>query len=140
MPGSVAGREIWKFGVVAAAGATVVNVILLVAAKAAGVEFFSPDPRTGDPTEIGIVQVISLTLIPMLLGTAAAAIAERLNRPLRWVQIPVIVLTLLSLYAPLSLDAELSTKLSLTAMHLIAGGALVAALERVNRTRAPSSV
>ncbi len=116
-----------------------VNVIILVAAKAAGVEFFSPDPRTGDPTEIGIVQVISFTLVPMLLGTAAAAIAERLNRPLRWVQIAAVVLTLLSLYAPLGLDAELSTKLSLAAMHLIAGGALVTALERVNRTKLSAS-
>lgn len=139
MPGSVAGREIWKFGVVAAAGATVVNVIILVAAKAAGLEFFSPDPRTSDPTEIGIVQVISITLVPMLLGTAAAAIAERLNRPVRWVQILAAVLMLLSLYAPLALDAELSTKLTLAAMHLIAGGALVTALGRVNRTKAPAA-
>lgn len=137
MAGSAKGRAIWKFGVVAALGAAIVNVVILVAANAAAVEFFAPDPRTGNLTEIGVPQVIFVTLFSSLIGLAVAAIAERLGRPLRWVQVGGVAATLLSLVSPLTLDAELATRLVLSLMHLIAGGAFVGALGRADRAVAP---
>jgi hypothetical protein len=137
MAGSAKGRAIWKFGVAAALGAAIVNLVILVAASAAGVEFFAPDPRTGNLTEIGAPQVIFVTLFSSLIGLAVAAIAERLDRPLRWVQIGGVVATLLSLVSPLALDEELATRLALSLMHLIAGAAFVGALGRADRVGGP---
>lgn len=139
MVGSAAGRAVWKFGVMAAVGAGVVNAIILVAAKASGVDFVVPDQRTGGTMEIAVVQVILLTAFPLLVGTALAAVVERFGKPIRWVEYLAMVLALLSLYAPLSVDSDLSTKLVLSSMHVISGVALVTALERAAQVDAPAA-
>ena len=88
-----------------------------------------PDPQ-GKLVEVGLGQVALMSIAPLLLGTAAAAIAVRYKVNLRWVQGLALVLTLLSFIAPLSLDSGTSTKLILAAMHVVAGVAFVGAIER----------
>ena len=125
--------KVWKAGAAAALGAAVLNMILLIAAKAAEVQFLVPDLQ-GRIVEIGIGQVALLSVFPLLAGTAAAAGVRRLSVDLRWVQGVAVVLTLLSLLSPLALDSPASTKLVLSAMHVVAGIAFVAAIERDRQT------
>lgn len=131
----VAGSQIWKVGAVAALATAVVNVVILLTAKAAGAEFFVPDMQ-GRIVEVGIVQVALMSIVPLMLGAAAAALAARLSVSLRWVQGAAVVLTLLSFISPLALDSPVSTKLVLSAMHVVAGIAFVAGVERVNQAAA----
>jgi hypothetical protein len=128
----VPGSQVWKVGAVAALATAAVNIVILLAAKAAGVEFFVPDMQ-GRVVEVGIGQVGLMSVFPLLLGTAAAALAARFSVSLRWVQGAAVVLTLLSFISPLALDSPVSTKLVLSAMHVVAGIAFVAGVERVNQ-------
>lgn len=127
----VAGPQIWKVGAVAALATAVVNGVILLTARAAGVEFFVQVP--GQIVEVGIGQVALMSVLPLMLGTAVAALAARFSVSLRWVQGAAVVLTLLSFISPLALDSPVSTKLVLSAMHVIAGITFVAGVERVRQ-------
>lgn len=129
----VAGKQIWSVGAVAALATAVVNGVILLVGKAAGVEFFVPDMQ-GRIVEVGIGQVAMMSILPLLLGTAAAAVAARFSVSLRWIQGAAVVLALLSFASPLALDSPVSTKLVLSAMHVVAAVAFVAGIERVNQT------
>lgn len=133
-PVRVASRQVWKVGAVAALGAAAVNAVILVVAKIAGVEFFVPDMQ-GRIVEIGIGQVALMSILPLMLGTASAWIASRLSVSLRWVQGTAALLTLVSFVSPLALDSPVSTKLVLSAMHVVAGVAFVAGVERAHQAR-----
>lgn len=128
----VTGSHIWKVGAVTALATAVVNAVILLTAKSAGVEFFVPDMQ-GRIVEVGIGQVALMSVLPLMLGTAAAALAARFSVSLRWVQGAAVVLTLLSFISPLALDSPVSTKLILSAMHVVAGIAFVAGTERVHQ-------
>src|SRR5687767_8355760 len=93
-PVRVAGRQIWRVGAVTALAVAAVNAVILVIAKAAGVEFFVPDMQ-GRIVEVGIGQVALMSILPLMLGTAASWIATRLSVSLRWVQGAAVLLTLL---------------------------------------------
>lgn len=134
-PTRVAGKEIWKVGAVTALAVAIVNVVILLVAKAAGVEFPVPDLQ-GRIVEVGIGQVAIMSIVPLLLGTAAVAAAVRFNLKLRWVQAVGVVLVLLSFISPLALDSGISTKLVLSVMHVVSGTAFLAAVERINQTGA----
>lgn len=70
--------------------------------------------------------MIALTVVPLLQGLALAAIvARRSSERLRVMRILAIVLTVVSLVPPLTLDASLATRLVLAAMHPVAGGAFL---------------
>lgn len=130
--GSKDGGRVWRAGATAAVAAAAVNVVILVAAKAAGVQFFVPDMQ-GRIVEVGIGQVALMSILPLMLGTAAAAVAARFSAGLRWIQGAAVGLTLLSFIGPLALDSPASTKLVLSAMHVVAGITFVSAIERVNQ-------
>lgn len=134
-PNRVAGSQIWKVGAVAALATAAVNAVILLTAKAAGVEFLVPDTQ-GRIVEIGIGQVGLMSVVPLMLGTAAAALAARFSVSLRWVQGGAVVLALLSFVSPLALESPVSTKLVLSAMHVVAGIAFVAGIERVHQAGA----
>lgn len=128
----VAGSQIWKVGAVTALAAAVVNGVILLTAKAAGLEFFAPDMQ-GRIVEVGVGQVALMSVFPLMLGTATAALAARFSVSLRWVQGAAVVLTLLSFISPLALDSPVSTKLVLSAMHVVAGISFVAGIERLHQ-------
>jgi hypothetical protein len=89
------------------------------------------DPSNGDPMEVNLGLVIGFTLAVSLLGWAALALLERLTGRARtiWTVLAVVVL-LLSFAAPLSANAETSTKVMLSLMHVAVGAVLIPALRR----------
>lgn len=123
--------KVWIYGFGAAGIAAVANVILLLIGKAANVPFLVPGP--GDPEVLRAVDpimVIMATVIALGIGTAATAlIAPRITNGLTRFQVLAATLTVLSLGAPLT-QAGGATSLWLASMHLVAGVAIIAALQR----------
>lgn len=134
----VEGKEIWRIGSGTALAVAAINVTILLVAKAAGIDFSVPDLQ-GEIVEISAGQVAIMSLGPLLLGTAAIAVAVRLNLNLRWVQAAGVVLVLASFVSPLALDSGVSTKLVLSSMHVVSGLAFIAATQRLNRGAEPNS-
>jgi hypothetical protein len=123
--------SIWRTGLVAAAVAAAVNLALFVVGRATDVSFAVPafQPDAGR-MRISAIQVVVTSIAPLLVGTAIAAFAAARGR-LRAAQIAGGLFALVSLGAPLSLEAATATKLSLAMMHVIVGTAFVLALQRV---------
>lgn len=123
--------------IVAMGVALAVNLALLVLGGAAGASFAVPDRRqAGELMEVGAWAVALSTLLPLAVGLAVAALLpRRWPRASRALEAAAVVITLVSLGMPLTLDTDAGTRLLLAAMHLVVGGAYVAAL----RTGAPPS-
>jgi len=85
---------------------------------------------TGDPVSLG--PVISLSLIPNVLGGLVLWGVRRAGRTVRLFQIIVVVATVLSFATPFTLPgAPLSMILVLELMHVVAGAAAVFVTPRV---------
>ena len=125
---------LWRYGLAATAVATVVNLVIHTAGKATGVSFvvaFSAGDKT---MHITAAHVAALTVVPLLIATALAAVASRRSMAtLRAVQIVAGVVAVVSLVGPLSLTAELGAKVALASMHVVASAAFVLAVERARR-------
>jgi len=130
--------SVWRSGVGSAAVGAIANLAIYVAARAASVSFVIPSfSPGGEPVAIPAGQVVFVTLVMLLIGTAVAAFAQGRGR------LPVVkwlagVLGVVSLGAPLSLDVDTSTKLVLASMHIVAAATFVIALRRIEpATRGP---
>lgn len=122
------GLNWWQAIGAAAVAATVVNLLILLAGRAAGASFEFVD--RGDLHVITAVGVITSTVPPLVLGTALAALLG-----LWW---PVFIrlaqfigggLALLTVAGPLMTDADTATRVALALMHVVVGVAVVLSLE-----------
>lgn len=122
-------RGIWRNGFAGASVAVVANLMILAVSSAAGTSFLVPGFGGMGAARVTGVQVFVTTMFAMLAGTAATAVASRSGR-VRAVQLAGALFAIVSLGAPLSLQADTPTKLSLAAMHLVAGIIFVLGVHR----------
>lgn len=125
---------LWRYSLAAAPVAAVVNLVIHTVVNATGVSFvvaFSAGDKT---MHITAAHVAALSVVPLLIASALAAVASRRSMAtLRAVQIVAGVVAVVSLVGPLSLTAELGAKVALASMHVVAGVAFVLAVERARR-------
>ena len=130
-------HRLWRLGGVAALVAAVVNVAVLLAGRALGVSFDIPTA----PSPIGPVQVVISTIGPFAVGLGATAVVASQNPArLRTMQVVAVMVTALSLASPLLLASDPASRVALSAMHVVACGAFVATLRRVDPQRAGRAV
>ena len=127
-PGSPAALR--RPALIATAVALGLNLALLAVGTATGASFAVPDrARPGELMQIGPVPVALSTVLPLVVGFAAAALlARRWPRVRRVLAVVAVVVTLASLATPLTADTDAGTRLLLSAMHLVVGAAYVGAL------------
>lgn len=120
----------WRVAMTALAVAAAANLALLLAGKAAGASFTVPDrAQDGAVIDIGFGAVLLSTVLPLAAGLAVTAvIARRWPRARRVLQVLAAAVTLASLGFPLSTGTDTGTRALLAAMHLVVGGAYLAAL------------
>jgi Family of unknown function (DUF6069) len=111
------------------------NVILFFITQAAGVVYDIPMGGPGSPlTPLPFPAVAVATLIPAIGAGALLAIMGRfLKQPLRIFQIVALVFLVVSMIPSMTLPVPLGTRLALSAMHIVAGAAIVWGL--TTRTR-----
>lgn len=124
-------RALWRPGAIAAALATAVNLVILGVGRVAGISpivSFGPGAMS---TEVGAFEVIVNTLVPFGLGLLLTALVVR-RRPhrLRTMQMVAAVIAAVSLIPPLTVDAQIATRIMLAVMHVVVGAAFLAALGR----------
>ena len=107
--------------------ATAANLVLYAGGRAAEVPFGVPawGAAAGQVSDVTAVQVAVSSLLPLLIGTAALALAAGRATVLRALLIAAAAFTVLSLAVPLTLDTDGATRGLLAAMHVVAGGAFV---------------
>ena len=120
-------RSTFREAAIGALAATVANVALWAAGRAADVGFLV-SPVAGPPTmQVGLFLVVLTTLLAFAVGWAVLAVAARRSR--RWVHVVMAaaaVFAVVSAAAPLSLAHDTATGVLLAAMHLVTGAAFVA--------------
>jgi hypothetical protein len=128
------GSSAWSYGLVAAGAAAVANVAVFLVGSALGVPFQVPAfGQPGTTQAINAVAVVIATVIPLAIGTAAAALlTPRLRNGFLKLQVLAGILTVLSLGAPIN-AANGATVVWLAAMHLIAGVAFILGLQRAKK-------
>jgi hypothetical protein len=121
------GRSTFRVAAIGALAATVANVALWAAGRAADVGFLV-SPVAGPPTmQVGLFLVVLTTLLAFAVGWAVLAVAARRSR--RWVHVVMAaaaVFAVVSAAAPLSLAHDTATGVLLATMHLVTGAAFVA--------------
>jgi hypothetical protein len=132
----MAGKQFWRRTGLVIPVAAVVNVAVYLIARAIGGEILVP--MGGAPAPLSVVPVAVSTIIPLVVAAVLLLVLRRVgvSSPRVFAGV-VIVVTLLSLLAPLTADLSVSNKLVLVAMHLVAGLAALVGLTPLNRpTRA----
>ncbi len=113
-------------GLVAAVVAAVATTVVAALAKAAGVDFVFPRDSGESIPLMGFTQV---TFILSAIGLLAAFGLRRwAARPARSFLRLAVTLTALSLVPPSLVDAQVSTRLTLVALHLLAAAIVVPAI------------
>jgi len=120
-----------RVGASVAVISAVVNVAIWSAASLGGVAF---DVTPGETTQhVGSPMVLVMTVLPLVLGTAALAVTRRSAkawRVLAWVGLALGVLTV---GMPFSATASDGTHFALAAMHLVVGATWFAVVSRALR-------
>lgn len=126
------GLSWWQAIVAAAAGATVVNLLILLIGRAAGASFELIDGAALHAVTVG--GVITSSAVPLVIGTVLATLLG-LWWPgfLRLAQVVGGGLALASVAGPLMADTDTATRLALAAMHVVVGVAVVLSLEAIRR-------
>jgi hypothetical protein len=124
-------RRLWRYGAIAAAVATAVNLTLLALGRITGgtlVVAYGPEPVS---MQVGAAEVTVFTIVAMVLGLAVTTVVAR-RRPhrLRTMQAIGAAVAVVSLFQPLVVDTDTTTRIALATMHLVAGAAFVAGLRR----------
>jgi hypothetical protein len=125
-------RPALQVAAIGALAATVANVALWVAGRAADVGFRASPPVGDLDIQVGVVLVVLTTLLTFAAGSAVLALAARRSR--RWVRIVMAaaaVFAVVSAGGPLSAAHDTATGALLAAMHLLTGAAFVATAARV---------
>ena len=121
-------RRPWQVGFLATGLGVAVNLLIWLVGRALGVAFAVRLSSTARPVAAGAASVAAFTLVSLAIGTAVAVAASGRPRALARLQVAGAAVTLVSLVAPLSVIATTPTKVSLAAMHLVAGAVYVGAL------------
>ncbi len=125
-----------RYGLVAAVLAALVNAVLWGIARAVGVSLRVQPP--GQPeTEIGLPQVVILTVAPLLIGTGFYGLLRRWSRRpfLIFVILALLVFAVL-LVPPFAATDRPGTRFLLILMHVVATLAILAGLYQFERQRA----
>jgi len=121
-------RPFWLAGLVGAAVAAVVNLVVFALGRAADVPFVVTG--NGSTTQIGAGPVAFVSVLSLLVGTVfAVLLARRGSRARRLAQAIGAAVALVSIAGPATQADEASTAVLLAAMHVIAGVVYVAAVE-----------
>jgi hypothetical protein len=125
-----------KAGLLGGATAAVANLVLYAVARALfAVSFIIPDMAApGQTMSLPIPMIAIASVGPALLAALLLWLLGRFFvRPLRIFQGISAVLLLLSLAPPMTLEADLATRIVLTLMHVVAAAAIVGALSASQR-------
>ncbi len=105
--------SIWRGGLGASAIAAGTNLALYSIATIADVSFLVRRSTGAEPILVPAGHVVVASLLPLLFATGLAVLASRRSvAGLRLVQAAAAIAAVASLLGPLSLDAELGTKLT----------------------------
>lgn len=126
----------WRYGVLATVVAAILNAALWGLARAVGVSLQVQPP--GQPeTTIGLPQVLLLTVVPLLLGTAFYTLLRRwTRRPFLIFLILALLIFAVLLVPPFAATERAGTRFVLILMHVVATAALLAGLYRAELQRA----
>lgn len=109
--------------------AAVLNLVVLAVLAATGADLSVTMPGGPGTLAIDAVTVIAATVAPLLIaGLVATAIIRRVPSLRRWAAWAGLALALVSVVAPLTLQAEAATRAGLAVMHVVAGVAWFVAL------------
>lgn len=111
-----------RAGVITLVVAAVANLLVLVAGRAAGADMSVAPGGTTDRQEIGYASVLITTVLPLVIGSVALAIATRWGSrgwmTLAWLGL---VLGIVTVAMPLGATASTATTFTLVTMHLVVG-------------------
>lgn len=128
------GMEFWRRTALTIGAAVVVNAALFAVFTWAGADLLIP---TGSTTQaLTIVPVIATTVIGLVAAALLLLVLRKVgvSRPTTF-SVVVIVLTVLSLGAPLTADVSAGNKVALASMHVVVGLAALIGLSSVYRRR-----
>lgn len=126
---------VWRYGVLAAVIAAVINAIIWLIARALGVSFRVQPPGQTEST-VNLLAVILITIVPILLGVGVYVLLHRVTRrPFLVFLIIALVVFVLSLLPPLSAADETGTQVTLILMHIVATLAVLAGVYRFEQQR-----
>ena len=130
-------RPVRRSALAAAGVALAGNLALLVAGRAAGASFAVPGRGgAGALMQIGPGAVALATLLPLVVGLSATAlVTRRWPRAAAALKALAVLITLASLVAPLGAETDTGTRILLAVMHLVVGGAYLAALRGPGQLR-----
>jgi len=109
--------------------AVALNLVVLAVLAATGADLAVVVPGGPGAITIDAIAVILATLAPLLLaGLIAILITRRLPAAQRWLAWAGLLVALVSIVAPLTLQADAATRAGLAVMHVVAGIAWFVAL------------
>ena len=119
--------KLWRVGLIAAAGASLANLVLYWITKAMfGISYITPMGGPSGPLEpLPAGPIVFLNVVPAVGGTILLALLGKyVDRPIRSFWIISGVIFVLSFALPITLPATVaaSTKIGLSLMHPIAWG------------------
>lgn len=127
---------IWRYGLLATIVAAILNAALWGLARAVGVSLQVQPPGRPEAV-VGLLQVVLLTAVPLLVGTAFYTLLRR------WTRRPFLIFMLLSLLIflillvpPFASTERPGTRFVLILMHVVATAALLVGIYRAEMRRA----
>lgn len=134
----VAIGRLWWVGLFAATDAAIGNVIVFALGKSLlGISFLMPPkPGVTELVPLSMTNVVIASVVPAVAATVFLAILGKFApRPIRVFRIISVVFLLVSFGGPLSLPVDLSTKVALSVMHVVAGAVIVGMLTVLGREK-----
>jgi hypothetical protein len=129
-----AARSVWRTGLIAAAAAAGINLVLFLVASALGVELVVPD--FSDPTRTATMAmpagaVIIASLIGGVLGTGLRWVVARVDRlPDAAFPVLIVIGTLVSMAPIAQVGAGAAASSVMAVMHVVVGAAMLLAFRR----------
>lgn len=109
--------------------AVALNLVVLAVLAATGADLSVTVPGGPGTLTIDAVAVIAATAGPLLIaGLIATAVVRRVPSLRRWAAWAGLALALVSVVAPLTLEADAATRAGLAVMHVVAGVAWFVAM------------
>lgn len=124
-----------RVGAIAAVTAVIANLLALLVGRLAGADMVVGQPG-GAAQTVGPVPVVVATLVGFTAGTILLLVLrDRGARVWTAVAVAGLVAGVVTVVAPLSMDAGSTTRVTLAAMHVIAGLVWFLSVRRTVRTR-----
>jgi hypothetical protein len=118
-----------RTGAIGVAAATIANIAIFGVGRLAGVDYVIAVHSQG-AEHVRLSDVALMSVVPLLIGLAAALVAVRLRRPGLLTALLVLggVLAVVSTAGDAGIESDLAAKLLLASMHLVVGAAYIAAV------------